>query len=146
MFFPLRRKQKPINFRPYPVIGPSKLPSMKMNIYQTLPMNELRKVFYSRRKTTCSRPLTGNRTTLKSPLKHHGLSHQLINPTISFHNTLLLPSSLGPYTPPNAYKKLSSALRNETTKVYRPTYSSTFSTALLSHIIRIPPDTLLVPI
>jgi hypothetical protein len=71
----------------------------------------------------------GNRTTLKSPPKHHGLSHQLIKPAISFHNTLLSPSSLGPYTPPKAHKKLSSALHNETAKVYRPMHSSTFSTA-----------------
>jgi hypothetical protein len=44
---------------------------------------------------------------LKSPPKHHGLSHQLIKPAISSHNTLLSPSSLGPYKPPNAHKKLS---------------------------------------
>jgi hypothetical protein len=81
-----------------------------------------------------------NRTTLKSPQKHHGLSHQLINLAISSHKTLLSPTSLGPYTPSNAHIKLSSALRNETAKVYRPMHSPAFSTTLLSHIIRILPN------
>jgi hypothetical protein len=88
----------------------------------------------------------GNLTTLKSPPKHQGISYQLIKPAISSHKTLISPSSLGPYTPPNAHIKLSSVLRKEQAIVYLPTHSSIFSTTLLSHIIKIPPEAPRAPI
>jgi hypothetical protein len=77
---------------------------------------------------------------LKSPPIHQGIYHQEARPASSSQSNLLKESRLGPYTPAKAQVKSSATLLKEQATTNSPTYTSNFSTTLLSHMIRIPPE------
>jgi len=141
--FSIWRNKKSIETRPRGnllIIRPRKWPSCKRKIHKIQLKNKIRKLHHSRIKTDVSRSFNRKacdiEVTLDAPrqLPPRRKASQLI-PERTFKRV-----KVRTVDPAKAQGELSATLLKEHATTNSPTYTSIFSTILLSHIIKIPPE------